>query len=147
MAEKILIIEDTERLCRDFEKILEMNYICQVACAADCLLGFEKLRKQKFDLLLADVDTIQKSGLSNYEFIVKAKENSALEKIKIVFMASAENHAENHALKHLLEMFRRDYIIQGFFFRPISDRRLVSIVGKVLAGKNVFSYYLEKPFS
>ena len=61
-SKRILIVDDDPQLCSYLNKLLESNGY-SVACADDGVEGLEKLRAQRFDLVLIDVWLPRMNGL------------------------------------------------------------------------------------
>ena len=69
---KILIIEDEESIRRVLKKVLiEENNKYQFIEASDGVQGIEKIKSNKFNLILCDIKMPKKDGIEVLQFIIK----------------------------------------------------------------------------
>lgn len=65
---KILICDDQEDIRDVLEASLELEYDCEIQLACDGAEGIDFLSKQKFDIILCDMNMPKKSGLDVFNF-------------------------------------------------------------------------------
>ncbi len=103
---KILLIEDDEMLLQLYTDILrEKGY--RVDTANDGTKAFEKIKKQKWNLILCDIVLPQMNG---FEVITKARDAQMItEETPVIFLTNMYTDDQNkQALKH-----GKDYIIKS----------------------------------
>ena len=103
---KILIVEDDPLILKMYsEKLSRDGY--QVDVAEDGLVGLDKLRKNKPDLLILD---IMMPKLSGTELITEIKKDINLEKIPIIVLS---NLTEGSEIEKAKKMGIAEYLIKS----------------------------------
>lgn len=123
LSGKVLVVDD-ERPNRLYLKKLLSSYGCDVLEAADGPAALELLRRERPDLILADVVM---PGMDGFELCGAVKEFPATRDIPVI-MVTAKGHIED--LKKGFDLGAMDYIR-----KPFDARELVLRVGNALALK------------
>lgn len=118
---KILIIDDDEMMSRMYKRLLSYNgYTVEVA--VDGKDGFEKVSKNRPDLIILDVMMPKMNGL---DLLSKLKDNSKTKTIPVILLT---NLGINKELKKAVEKGALGYVIKS----DHEPSEILKIVNKVL---------------
>lgn len=119
--QNVLIIEDDPFISDVYILKLESEGY-QVDCAADGIIGLEKIRKKKYDIILLDIIMPNLDGFKVLERIKAAPEYS---KIPVVILT---NLSQKKDIQKGIELGAVDYIIKTKF----TPTEVVKTISKVL---------------
>lgn len=115
MTKKILIIEDNELNMKLFFDILQFQKYEPIK-ATDGLIGYEKIKSEKFDLIILD---IQLPKLNGFELLKKLKEEQI--ELPPIIIASACAMDSDKELA-------QSYGIKNYITKPIDINNFIKIV-------------------
>ncbi|MFA5060017.1 MAG: response regulator [Candidatus Omnitrophota bacterium] len=119
MSKKVLVVDDDPVVLKLVKSRLEANQY-EVTTASDGDEGLQKLKTQKPDLIILDVEMPRMDG---YTFVVELKKHDDLKNIPIIILTAKE---------HLKDLFKlegiRDYIV-----KPFKAEKFLETVKKYLA--------------
>lgn len=108
MAKKILIVED-EKILSDLleKKLREEGY--EVSVAENGEKGLEKMREEKFDLILLDIIMPKMGG---FEVLEEMQKDENLKEIPVIVISNSGQPVE---ISRALELGVKDYIVKTEF--------------------------------
>ncbi len=135
MGKKILIIEDDSFFADILKNKLE-NQGCQVEVAPDGLEGFNKIEKEKPDLILLD---ILLPSMNGYEILEKKKEKESIKDIPVIVISNSGQPVE---IERVLELGAQDYLIKAQFGPNEVMSKVTSCLGD-LENEEIGEYSLK----
>lgn len=120
MAKKVLIIDDEPELVKAIEVRLK-NSGYEVEIAYDGLVGIDKVKEVKPDLILLDIIMPKMDG---YEVCKRLKANSETEGIPIIIFTASQQRD--------LEKKCRAVGVGYFVMKPFETQDLLAMVNKLL---------------
>jgi DNA-binding response OmpR family regulator len=108
MRKKILIIEDDPYLIDVYKTKLEKEGF-EVEIAESGEKGLEKLKEEKFDLLVLDIVLPKFNG---FEILEKIKENKDIKDLKIIVLS---NLSQKEEIERALSFGVEKYLIKAYF--------------------------------
>ncbi|OFY68134.1 MAG: hypothetical protein A2V64_07845 [Bacteroidetes bacterium RBG_13_43_22] len=130
--QKILIIEDDTDLIAAIAKILE-NKGYNAVCAYDPEEGFEKLKKDKPDLIILDVMFGSKGESKGFDFAQKLKYEKQFSDIPILMMTAI--NTEKPFYNFSPDTDGEFLPVDAFLDKPVKSEELYSKVEELLKQK------------
>ncbi len=114
---KILIVDDEPDCCNDLAKFLSrINH--EIATAYDGIEAFEKVKNDKYDVIISDVNMPKMNG---YELVKSIKESDI--ESQIILISGLEEIAESiNAI---------DLGIYDFITKPVDLNKLINLIDKI----------------
>ncbi len=123
MAKKIIVIENDRNLVTVLGALFANNYF-EVELATDGVHGFDIIKRMQPDLILMDINLINRTGLTLYRALKRDQELSGIP----VFLLNGElqfKAAFNESLNHLPKP-------DAFWSRPFDNDELLAAVKEKL---------------
>lgn len=105
---KVLIIEDDQFLSELITKKLDEEGF-EIVLAVDGEEGWEKVQKEKPDLLLLD---LLLPGIDGFEIMERMKKDSKLDKIPIIIVS---NYGQESKIQRAMNLGAKDYLVKANF--------------------------------
>lgn len=138
MAAKILVVEDDKDMAEAIQLTLE-NAGYQVTCAYDPDEAWDKVNKEKPDLIVLDI--MMPTGTEGFQFVWKLRSpqtDETIRNVPIVVVTSLHSTTE---LRFYPDQYDASYgpgeflPVQEFLDKPIDPAKLVETVNRVLGQK------------
>ena len=121
MSAKILVIEDEADLVQALVMRLKAEGY-QTAYVTDGISALERAREEKPDLILLDICL---PGRNGFEVFQQLRQDPAMERIPIVFLAARSTVEDRQKARHLGAA--------GYIVKPFQWTNLIKLVHEVLA--------------
>lgn len=114
MHGSILLIEDVIKTSEGIARIMEVQKV-EVVWAPTGKIGLERLAKEKFDLVLCDVNL---PDIDGFEILKKAKADRRLAKIPFIFLSA---YASDEDVKEGIDKGADGYITKPFLMKTLVE--------------------------
>ena len=115
---KVLYVEDNKEVREQVVKILE-NFFINISIAVDGKDGLEKFKKNKFSLIITDINMPNKNGIEMLKEIKKQDEE--------VFCLIVSAHNESNYFIDSIEL-----AVDGFLLKPVKYEQFTSLIFKTI---------------